>query len=175
MVLRSLLAVAVLFPLATGLPLKLVPGVPAGVAEGLAILAACPRGPGHLQALRPGGRGSGLHEQPARHFGHPHAADHPHHPGLRAGESADCRTLLDLEQGAFRCCGQLSPAGSAHQKSPPKRARGWCPPPRRQAGRLDQEAPLVACSSFSITRSREKLAVFWRGGNSTKVLRNSPT
>jgi BASS family bile acid:Na+ symporter len=40
-----LLAVAVLFPLATGLLLKLVPGVPAGVAAGLAILAACPGAP----------------------------------------------------------------------------------------------------------------------------------
>ncbi len=40
---------------------------------------------------------------------------------------------------------------------------------------MDQPAPLAACSSFSITRSREKLAAFWRGGNSTKVLRNSPT
>jgi len=45
LVLRSLLAVAVLFPLATGLLLKLVPGVPAGVAAGLAILAACPGAP----------------------------------------------------------------------------------------------------------------------------------
>jgi BASS family bile acid:Na+ symporter len=45
LMLRSLLAVTVLFPLATGLLLKLMPSVPPGVAAGLAILAACPGAP----------------------------------------------------------------------------------------------------------------------------------
>ena len=47
--------------------------------------------------------------------------------------------------------------------------------PSPNAAADPQAAPLAACSSFSITRSSEKLAAFWRGGYSTKVLRNSPT
>jgi hypothetical protein len=31
-------------------------------------------------------------------------------------------------------------------------------------GLQGQDAPLAACSSFSITRSSEKLEAFWRGG-----------